>query len=107
MKIEQVNQDGKIILSITGRIDTKTAPAFQDELDNLLNNIEGNSLNLILDFKNVDYISSAGLRAILYIQKRINNMKESDMVIDNVNSTVIEVFEMTGFTEFLTIGKRI
>lgn len=107
MRVEKSEQEGKTILSITGRIDTKTAPDFQKEIDNMINAQTGGSLDLILDFRNVDYISSAGLRSVLYIQKKINSMQGSNMVIENVNDTVMEVFEMTGFTEFLKIGSRI
>lgn len=109
MKIQELKQDGKYILSINGRIDTKTAPIFQGKLEEIINSTKENNetINLVLDFKGIDYVSSAGLRAILYVQKRINSMSGSTMILDNVNSTVMEVLEMTGFTEFLTIGTQI
>lgn len=83
-----------------GRLDIQTAPEFQDELDEIIGE---EKTNLVLDLKEVDYVSSAGLRAILYIQKKLDTIEGSTMIVKNVCPDVMEVFEMTGFTEFLKI----
>ena len=100
MEVEKITEEGKITLHIKGRIDTQTAPELQEQLDLLF---ASDKLNLILDFQEVEYISSAGLRTILYAQKRINDMAGSSMKLIHVSSDVLEVFSMTGFTDFLII----
>ena len=100
MELEKITQEGKITLTIRGRIDTQTAPEFQEQLDLLF---AEPALNLVLDFKDVEYISSAGLRTVLYAQKRINDMPNSSMKLINVSADVLDVFSMTGFTDFLII----
>ena len=100
MEIEKVNQADKTILYVSGRVDTKTAPEFQQVIDDALDNKE---IVLELDFKEVEYLSSAGLRAILYAQKKINNIPNASLTIVQVNEDVMEIFNMTGFSDFLTI----
>lgn len=100
MELEKITEEGKITLTIRGRIDTQTAPEFQEQLDLLF---AEPALNLVLDFKDVEYISSAGLRTVLYAQKRINDMPNSSMKLINVSADVLDVFSMTGFTDFLII----
>ena len=100
MEIKKVSQGDKTILYVTGRIDTKTAPDFQKVIDDTL---DANEIVLELDFKNVEYLSSAGLRAILYAQKKINNIPNASFSITQVNEDVMEIFNMTGFSDFLTI----
>lgn len=92
------NQNGaslQIILS--GRLDTTTAPKLEAELRSSLSGIT----ELILDFAEIEYISSAGLRVLLAAQKIMN--KQGTMVIRNTNDSVNEVFEITGFVDILTI----
>lgn len=103
MDIEKVEQGDKTILYVSGRIDTQTSKEFQDMLDEI---IDEESVNIVLDFNDVEYVSSAGLRAILYAQKKINNIENSKMILRNVKDEVMEVFEMTGFTEFLLFEKN-
>ena len=101
MDIKKSVENGKTIYRITGRIDTQTAPELQAELDKGFE--EGNN-NIVLDFEKVDYLSSAGLRTVLHAQKKINTIEGASMIVNNVNSSIMEVFDMTGFTDFLTIN---
>lgn len=100
-------QDNKIIYDITGRVDTQTAPDLQDILDEILNETENQKqiINLVLNLSSVDYLSSAGLRTILHVKKRIDSIEGSSLVIANVQDVVMEIFDMTGFTDFLTFEK--
>ena len=85
------------VIKVEGRLDTTTAP----ELEKTING-EGESLkNLVLDFKGVDYISSAGLRVLLSAQKKMNVQGSMELV--NVSEPVMDIFEMTGFAEILVI----
>lgn len=97
MEIIKNRIDSTLEFALAGRLDTTTAP----ELEAMINeNIEGVT-RLILDFKELEYISSAGLRILLGAQKTMN--KQGEMVVRNVNSDVNEIFTITGFTEILTI----
>ena len=84
-------------IELAGRLDTTTAPA----LDKTVNNDIQDAKNLILDLKGLEYISSAGLRVILGAQKKMQ--KIGSMKVINVREEVMEVFEMTGFADILTI----
>ena len=98
MTIEIKRNAEETIIELVGRLDTTTAPA----LDKTINcDIEGTK-NLILDFKSLEYISSAGLRVLLGAQKKMQ--KIGSMKVTNVCEEVMEVFEMTGFADILTIG---
>ena len=97
MTIEIKKSVDELVLEITGRLDTITAPA----LDKTINENLGEMKNLILDFKNLEYISSAGLRVLLSTQKKLQQIGE--MKIKNVREEVMEVFEITGFTDILVI----
>ena len=97
MTIEIKRNSEETIIELVGRLDTTTAPA----LDKTINNdIEGTK-KLVLDFKSLEYISSAGLRVILGAQKKMQKL--GDMKVINVCEEVMEVFEMTGFADILTI----
>lgn len=89
------NGDEKIV-AVEGRIDTVTAP----DLEAKLNEIYDSTKKLELDFTGVEYISSAGLRVLLGAQKVMN--KSGSMAVSNVNSSVMEVFEITGFSDILS-----
>lgn len=92
------NLDGqKLIMALEGRLDTSTAPEFDEELNSSL----GTVTELVLDFSGLEYISSAGLRILLSAQKKMN--KQGKMVITKANDTIKEVFEITGFIDILTI----
>ena len=97
MTIEIKNNSDQLTLEITGRLDTITAPA----LDNSINENISGIKSLILDFKRVEYISSAGLRVLLSAQKKMQQLGE--MKVIKVCEDVMEVFEMTGFADILTI----
>lgn len=84
-------------IKVEGRLDTTTAPQFEAELKASLEGIS----ELELDFVELEYISSAGLRVLLSAQKIMN--KQGKMVVRNVNETVMDVFEVTGFVDILTI----
>ncbi len=94
------NQEGSVLnIALEGRLDTTTAPALEEELQG---SIEGIT-ELNFDFAALEYISSAGLRVLLSAQKIMN--KQGKMAIRNVNSDIMDVFEITGFTDILTIEK--
>ena len=84
-------------MALTGRLDTTTAP----ELEAALQKILPETTQLTFDFSELEYISSAGLRVLLSAQKVMN--KQGKMVVKNVKDVVREVFEVTGFTDILTI----
>ncbi len=93
-----VNKDGaNLAIAAIGRLDTTTAPELEATIKAELDGVTA----LTLDFAELEYISSAGLRVILGTQKAMN--KQGSMVIKNVNETVMEVFEITGFADILTI----
>ena len=97
MMIEIKRTDKATIIEITGRLDTTTAPA----LDKSINEDIGDAKNIIFDFKGLEYISSAGLRVLLAAQKKWQ--KIGTMKVTNVCESVMEVFEITGFADILTI----
>lgn len=85
--------------ALEGRLDTSTAP----QLDSAIKTSLGDSITLInFDFKKLDYISSAGLRVLLATQKTMNK-RQGKIVFRNVNETIKEVFDITGFSDILTI----
>lgn len=98
MKLEVKSQGNKMEVTLEGRMDTTTAPEFEKEIFPQLDGIT----ELILNFADLDYLSSAGLRALLSCQKRMNAAQGS-MVVKNVNEIIKEVFEATGFDSILTI----
>lgn len=108
MKLKKIESEDKVIYKISGRIDTQSAPDLQDSIDALFEKMkkEGNNkIKLVLDFKNVEYTSSAGLRTILYTKKKIDSMAEgSKFEIINVSPEIMEVFNMTGFSDFLSLN---
>lgn len=90
--------DGKnLTVALTGRLDTVTAPELESELASALDDVE----NLVIDMKDLEYISSAGLRVLLTAQKTMN--QKGSMKLINVNETVMEIFDVTGFVDILTI----
>lgn len=97
MTIEIKKNAEKTIIEIVGRLDTITSPVLEKTINN---DIEGTK-NLVFDFKYLEYISSAGLRVLLSTQKKMQ--KIGSMKVTNVCEEVMEVFEMTGFTDILVI----
>ena len=97
MNIIKTSEGTKLTFAIEGRLDTTTAPQLEEEVKGSLTGVT----ELVLDFSKLEYLSSAGLRVILAAQKIMN--KQGRMVIHHVNETILEVFEVTGFCEILTI----
>lgn len=97
MEIKRTLEGNKLTLELIGRLDTTTVGVFEEELKTLTDNIN----ELVLDFKALEYISSAGLRVLLVTQKRMN--LQGKMVIKNVCEDINDVFEITGFKDILTI----
>lgn len=97
MNIKKKTNESEMVMYVSGRMDTSTAPQFEAEIKSSLDGIS----KLVLDFENLEYVSSAGLRVILAAQKIMN--KQGEMIIKNVSEVVYEVFEITGFVDILTI----
>ena len=97
MTIEIKKNNQETIIEIVGRLDTITAPV----LDKTINEDIGDTQNLVLDVKGMEYISSAGLRVLLAAQKKMQ--KFGSMKVTGVCEEVMEVFEMTGFADILVI----
>ena len=97
MMIEIKKNAEETVIAIVGRLDTTTAPA----LDKTINEDIGETKNLVLDIKGLEYISSAGLRVLLSAQKKM--LKNGTMTVKNVCAEIMEVFEITGFADILTI----
>ncbi len=97
MTVEKIMNGNELTLKVEGRLDTMTAPALENEIKDNIAGVE----KLVLDFAALDYISSAGLRVVLAAQKIMN--KQGEMIVKNVNETVNEIFEITGFCDVLTI----
>ena len=97
MTIEKSINGSELTVALDGRLDTVSAPELEVIVRNELVGIE----TLILEFKNLQYTSSAGLRVILLAQKTMN--KQGEMIIKNVAESVMEVFELTGLADLLTI----
>lgn len=97
MTIEKVVNGEELVVCVEGRLDTMTSPEFEKELKPAM---EGMS-EVILDFKDLEYISSAGLRVLLSAQKVM--MRQGSLVIRNCSDEIMEIFEVTGFTDILTI----
>ncbi|MBR3358397.1 MAG: STAS domain-containing protein [Solobacterium sp.] len=97
LKINKTEEGKKTTVVLEGRLDTVTAPDLEKELSEIISDVE----ELVLDFEKLDYISSAGLRVLLSAQKIMN--RQGTMKVTNVNKTVMEIFEVTGFCDILTI----
>ncbi|MBQ8164464.1 MAG: STAS domain-containing protein [Clostridia bacterium] len=97
MEIKMAQQGKELVIELAGRLDTTTAP----ELEAVVKSEFEGKDSVIFDFAALDYISSAGLRVLLSAQKIMN--RQGPMVIRNVNDTINEVFDVTGFSDILTI----
>jgi len=97
MIINRNKRNDELFLELGGKIDTITAPLLEAELKKEINETKF----ITLDFKNVEYVSSAGLRVLLNIHKLL--MKDGKLVLINVNQTIQEVLDMTGFSSILNI----
>ena len=97
MTIEKNLNGTELYMKVIGRLDTVTSPQLEVEFRKSIDGVE----KLVLDFAELVYLSSAGLRVILAAQKVMN--KQGEMVIRNVNDTINEIFDVTGFIDILTI----
>jgi len=97
MTIHQNKEGAKLVMALEGRLDTSTAPELEAALDGTIAGVE----DLTLDCEKLEYISSAGLRVILKAQKIMNT--QGEMKLTHVNETIMEVFDITGFVDILTI----
>ena len=97
MTIEKITNGTELTVKLAGRLDTTTAPELEVALKDSYAGVE----KLVLDFAELEYLSSAGLRLLLGAQKTMN--KQGEMVVKNVNDTIDEIFEITGFADVLTI----
>ena len=97
MTIEKKTEGTELELAVGGRLDTTTAPQLEAELKRSIDGVTA----LRFDFSGLEYLSSAGLRVLLAAQKVMN--RQGTMSIRNVNETIMEVFEITGFSDILTI----
>lgn len=98
MKIEATRNEKKLTLALKGRLDTTTAPKLEETLKGSLEH----TTELFMDFLELEYLSSAGLRVLLAASKTMKK-KDGTMVVCNVNEDIMEVFTITGFTDILTI----
>ena len=97
LTICKASENENVTISLEGRLDTTTAPELETELKDSL----GGAASLTLDMEKLEYISSAGLRVLLAAQKTMN--KQGEMKVVRVNQTIMEIFEVTGFSDILTI----
>ena len=97
MTIEKVLNEKAATLVVAGRLDTQTAPELEREIDSVISGLK----ELTFDMKGLEYISSAGLRVILKAQKIMNT--QGSMKLTGVNDSIMEVFDITGFMDILTI----
>ena len=97
MNIEVKKIAEEVIVKVAGRLDTTTAPTLDKTISENINDTK----NLILDLKELNYISSAGLRVLLSAQKKMQNI--GSMKVINVCAEIMEIFEMTGFADILSI----
>ncbi len=97
MTITKTQNGTALTVALEGRLDTTTAPDLEKALRDSLNGVT----NLTLDFARLEYISSAGLRVLLSTQKVMN--RQGSMKLRHVNETIMEILEVTGFTDILTI----
>ena len=97
MDIKKTKDGEKLTLALVGRLDTTTAP----QLDEVVKNERTWNTGLTFDLASLDYISSAGLRVLLAAQKVMN--KQGEMVVKNAKEDIMEVFDITGFADILTI----
>lgn len=97
MTIEKTMNGNSLTVALSGRLDTTTAPELDAQLSGALSGVT----ELIFDLSALEYMSSAGLRVFLSTQKTMQ--KQGKMIVKNVNETIMEIFEVTGFVDILTI----
>ena len=101
LKINKATENEKMTVSLIGRLDTNTAPQFEEEMKSSLGGVK----ELILDLEKLEYISSAGLRVLLSAYKLMS--RQGSMKLVHVSEDVNDVFKATGFSNVLTIEKAV
>lgn len=99
MNIKKTVQDTTVTFEVDGSLNTLTAPQLETEIKSVIKDTK----ELVFDFKNLEYLSSAGLRVLLSAQNVMD--EQGTMLIKNVNATIMEVFEITGFVDIIKIEK--
>ena len=97
MVITKTLEEKRLTVKVEGRLDTATAPELEQELGEVINEAE----ELVFDLEGLEYMSSAGLRILLATQKKMSD--KGGMKVINVNDVIMEIFEITGFSDILTI----
>lgn len=97
MNIEKIQDRDKLAIRLDGRLDTITAPQLEESLSDCIDN----SKEVVFDLSKLEYISSAGLRILLSVQKKMND--HGTMLVKNTQDSVMEIFEVTGFVDILNI----
>ena len=97
MTIDKKKEGNRLVLAVSGRRDTMTAPELENVIKDNMDGVE----ELILDFKDLEYISSAGLRVVLGARKAMGN--KGSFAVRNLCSDVREIFDITGFSDIITI----
>ena len=98
LDIMKTTNGAELTVALTGRLDTITAPTLEKELRSSLDGVT----KLVIDMAALEYISSAGLRVLLWAQKAMN--AQGEMLVLHVSDTILEIFEVTGFSDILTIA---
>ena len=97
LNIDRKANGSELTVTLEGRLDTTTAPTLENELKESIDGVE----KLVFDLENLQYISSAGLRVLLSAQKTMN--RQGSMIVRNASEDVKEIFDVTGFSDILTI----
>lgn len=97
LNIKKTADQDKLTIALEGRLDTLTSPELETEIRGDIDGVK----ELVLDLSKLEYISSAGLRVLLLAQKTMN--RQGSMVVTNANESIMEIFEVTGFSDILTI----
>ena len=97
LNIKQKTNGNTLTVVLSGRLDTTTAPELEKQLKDSMGGVEA----LVIDMETLEYISSAGLRVLLSAQKVMN--RQGSMTVTHVNETIMEIFEVTGFSDILNI----
>ena len=100
MTITKTLNEKELTIALEGRLDTTTSPELENELAQSIEGVE----SLVFDLRDLEYISSAGLRVLLSSQKKMSQ-REGEMKVRNVSENIMDIFDITGFTEVLTIEK--
>ena len=99
LNVEKKLEDGALLIALEGELDTLSSPDFEDMLEPLLDEAQ----SLTLDFEKLEYISSAGLRVLLAAEQALEEKGAEKVRVVNMNSTIRNIFEITGFTDVLAV----